>query len=73
MVNLIAQQRLVPELLQSNFTAANVATALAPLLADTPTRDRQIAGLARVRQSLQSPTQTLSITRVAETVLNLLP
>ena len=72
MVNLIAQQRLVPELLQSNFTAANVATALAPLLADTPTRDRQIVGLSRVRQSLPSPTQPPSITRVAETVLNLL-
>src|SRR6202012_1562255 len=33
MVNLIAQRRLVPELLQQNFTAANVAAALAPLLA----------------------------------------
>jgi lipid-A-disaccharide synthase len=73
MVNLIAQQRLVPELLQSNFTAANVANALSPLLADTPDRERQIAGLARVRQSLQSPTSTTAINRVANAVLHLLP
>src|SRR6185312_8053409 len=52
MVNLIAQRRLVPELLQQNFTAANVAQALAPLLADTPEREAQIAGLAEVRTLL---------------------
>jgi len=53
MVNLIAQRRLVPELLQNNFTAANVAAALAPLLADTPERAAQIAGLAEVRALLR--------------------
>ena len=75
MVNLIAQQRLVPELLQSNFTAANVANALSPLLADTPDRERQIAGLARVRQSLlpNSSSSTTAIDRVTNAVLNLLP
>ena len=72
MVNLIARQRLVPELLQSSFTAANVASALAPILTEGPERDRQIAGLARVRQSLQTPTNTPAITRVADTVLALL-
>ena len=72
MVNLIAQQRLVPELLQSNFTAANVANALSPLLADTPDRERQIAGLARVRQSLLPNSTTTAIDRVANAVLHLL-
>ena len=43
MVNIIAQRRLVPELLQKNFTAANVASALGPLLTDGPERERQIA------------------------------
>jgi lipid-A-disaccharide synthase len=52
MVNLIAQRRLVPELLQGRFTAANVASALAPLLADGPERDRQLTGLAEVRARL---------------------
>ncbi len=68
MVNLIAQRRLIPELLQDTFTAANVAQTLAPLLADTPERVTQIAGLAEVRHSLISPTGT-SISRLANAVL----
>jgi len=74
MVNLIAQQRLVPELLQQNFTAANVATALAPLLAEGPARDRQLTGLARVRASLlaSSISGSTAITRVADQILHLL-
>jgi len=77
MVNLIAQRRLVPELLQENFTAANVAQALAPLLADTPERFAQIAGLLEVRGLLvpsfhpgESP--AASITRLASAVLEAL-
>jgi len=74
MANLIAQQRLVPELLQANFTAANVASALAPLLADTPERDRQLTGLARIREKLLASTipGTTAISRVADTILDLL-
>ena len=68
MVNLIAQRRLVPELLQQNFTAANVAAALAPLLADTPEREAQIEGLAEVRVLLTSPGGN-SIHRLADAVL----
>ena len=51
MVNLIAGRRIVPELLQQQFTAANVAAALRPLLDDTPERARMIADLAEVRQA----------------------
>jgi lipid-A-disaccharide synthase len=74
MVNLIAQQRLVPELLQQNFTAANVANALAPLLAEGPARDRQLAGLALVRESLlaSSIPGSTAISRAADQVLQLL-
>jgi len=54
MVNLIAQRRVVPELLQSNFTAANVASALALLLVDGPAREDQIEGLAEVRRTLRA-------------------
>jgi lipid-A-disaccharide synthase len=70
MVNLIAQRRLVPELLQRNFTAANVAQALSPLIADTPERASQIAGLTDVRDLL-SPASIdgTSITRLAAAVL----
>jgi lipid-A-disaccharide synthase len=52
MVNLIAQRRLIPELLQQNFTAANVAAALAPLLVEGPERQQQIEGLTEVRSRL---------------------
>jgi len=54
MVNLIAQRRLVPELLQDEFTAASVATALTPLLAEgSPAREAQLAGLKEIRQNLR--------------------
>jgi lipid-A-disaccharide synthase len=55
MVNLIAGQRLVPELIQHDFTSANVVRALQPLLEDTPQRAHQIAGLARIRTLLHTP------------------
>jgi lipid-A-disaccharide synthase len=53
MVNLVAGRRVVPELLQSRFTAANVASALGRLLPDTPERAEQIAALAEVRSRLR--------------------
>jgi lipid-A-disaccharide synthase len=75
MVNLIAQRRLVPELLQGDFTAANVASALTPLLVDGPERERQILGLTEVRKQLQPDQGTASsspIARVADAVVRLL-
>jgi lipid-A-disaccharide synthase len=73
MVNLIAGRRVVPELLQTRFTAGNVAAALKPLLADGPDRDRMIAELAEVRRSLQPSPGTSSIQQVCEAVEALLP
>ena len=72
MVNLIAQRRLVPELLQQKFTAAGVAAALAPLLDETPERARQIEGLAEVAQRLRAPDSVAPIEQVAAAVLELL-
>jgi lipid-A-disaccharide synthase len=74
MVNLIAGKRIVPELLQERFTAANVANALGPLLAEGDAREAQIAALARVRERLLATTSTAAspIDRVAEAVLDLL-
>jgi lipid-A-disaccharide synthase len=74
MVNLIAGKRIVPELLQNRFTAENVAAELAPLLQDSPERERQVAALAQVRQRLlatEAPGQT-AIERVAQAVVDLL-
>jgi lipid-A-disaccharide synthase len=76
MVNLIAQERLIPELLQGNFTAANVASALTPLLIDGPERERQIQGLSNVRRQLipkSADPATSPIARVADAVVRLLP
>jgi lipid-A-disaccharide synthase len=70
MVNLIAGRRIVAELLQSRFTAANVADALTPLLTDGPAREAQIAALTEVRRRLRTPTSPID--HVAETVLSLL-
>ena len=75
MVNLIAKERLIPELLQGSFTAANVATALTPLLVDGPERERQIRGLTDVRQQLipENGASTGSpIARVADAGVRLL-
>jgi lipid-A-disaccharide synthase len=75
MVNLIAQRRLIPELLQGSFTAANVASALTPLLVEGPERERQVLGLSEVRRRLMpddEASSTSPIVRVAEAVVRLL-
>jgi lipid-A-disaccharide synthase len=72
MVNLIAGRTVVPELIQQNFTAANVAVALAPLLEDTEERAAMLNDLAEVRRRLVSPTGSSSIVQVADAVDSLL-
>lgn len=71
MVNLIAGRRIVPELLQSRFNPQTLSEALTPLLAETPTRNRQLADLREVRQRLTTEGPT-SIERVRDAVLSLL-
>jgi lipid-A-disaccharide synthase len=76
MVNLIAGRRVVPELLQDRFTGQNVASALHPLLDDSPERARMIADLAEVRARLLPeagvPGRQTAIQRVAAAVEHLL-
>src|SRR5712691_823085 len=52
MVNLIAERAVVPELIQSEFTAARVAAEILPLIEDSPTRKAMLLGLAEVRERL---------------------
>ncbi len=52
MVNLIAGREVVPELVQSEFTAKNVAARVQQILNDTAARERMLAGLAEVRARL---------------------
>jgi lipid-A-disaccharide synthase len=72
MVNLIAGRRVVPELIQQQFTAEMVVAELRTLLDDTPERFQMIADLAEVREKLLSPATSGSIAQVADAVLGVL-
>ena len=52
MANLIAGKRVVPELIQHDFTAANIVQQLAPLLPDGAARQSMMSGLLAVRHAL---------------------
>jgi len=66
MVNLIAEKRAVPELIQTDFTPANVATEILGLLRDQPARDALRRDLAEVRRRLGPPG---AIDRAADAIL----
>ncbi|GGA59623.1 lipid-A-disaccharide synthase [Edaphobacter acidisoli] len=72
MVNLIAGRPIIPEFLQHQFTAANLAASLKPLLEDTPERARMIADLTEVRTRLIPDTTHTPIQRVADAIESLL-
>jgi len=54
MVNLVADKRLVPELIQDDFQAARVVQELEPLLEDGDPRTEMVAGLAAVGAKLRA-------------------
>ena len=77
MANLIAQKRVVPELIQNDFTASNIVQHLEPLLPDGPPRQSMMQELLRIRALLGSaPTgqesPTGAIERVAAITLEVL-
>ncbi|MGA9073421.1 MAG: lipid-A-disaccharide synthase [Candidatus Sulfotelmatobacter sp.] len=55
MVNLIAGEQVVPELVQQNFTASNVVAQVRDILPDGAARTRMVEGLARVKAKLRAP------------------
>ena len=55
MVNLIAGEEVVPELVQQNFTAEKVVGRLNEILPFGPARDKMIEGLALVKNLLRGP------------------
>jgi lipid-A-disaccharide synthase len=75
MVNLIAGQEVVPELVQQDFTAEKVVAKLNEILPDSPARDLMLTGLAGVRASLRGPDEHSihPADRAAEAILELLP
>ena len=73
MANLIAGKRVVPELIQHDFTVANIVQQLEPLLPDGPARESMRMELGAIREALQvhsvnQPGQT-AIERVAAIVV----
>ncbi len=53
MVNLIAGDRIVPELIQDDFTPENIVRTLQPLLEDTAYRSQMLEELRGIRKALQ--------------------
>ena len=53
MANLIAGKRVVPELIQFDFTAANIIQQLSPLLPDGPARESMMMELESIREALR--------------------
>lgn len=54
MVNLIAGKRVVPELIQNDFTAANIVQQLEALLPDAPPRESMKKELGAIREALNA-------------------
>jgi lipid-A-disaccharide synthase len=74
MVNLVAEKRLVPELIQDDFTGENIVQQLTPLLAEGEPRSVMMAGLRKVTEKLRSgrkPGET-AIAKVASVTLEAL-
>ena len=53
MVNLIAGKRIVPELVQDNFTAEKAVAEIVKILSEGQAREAMVAGLAGVRAALR--------------------
>jgi len=75
MANLIAGKRIVPELIQSDFTAKNIVQHLEPLLPDGPPRQSMMKELEKIRNVLNARSegnelQTGAIERVAAITLD---
>jgi lipid-A-disaccharide synthase len=79
MVNLIAGEQIVPELVQHDFTAQNVVARLQEILPEGPARDRMLQGLSEVKDKLRAPEGRVvgpsqsPAERAAEIILTLLP
>jgi lipid-A-disaccharide synthase len=77
MVNLIAGEKVVPELVQHDFTAQNVVARLQEIIPDGPRRQRMVEGLAKVQARLRVPESGSgpsrhAADRAAEIILNML-
>ena len=73
MANLIAGKRIVPELIQSDFTRANIVQEIERLIPDDEHRQSMMEELERTRGLLQKQSDGGAIDRVAEVTLEMMP
>lgn len=73
LANLVADERLVPELIQDDATPDALAAELAPLLANGPARSRQLEGFRRVRERLGSRGVAARVAEIAAEMLESRP
>ncbi len=73
MVNLIAGRQVVPELIQQDFSSANVVRELIKVIVDGSAREQMLEGFAEVKRALRGPNQgsTHPADRAAEEILSL--
>jgi lipid-A-disaccharide synthase len=69
MPNLIARREIVPELLQDDFTADNVARRLAQIVQDGEPRSQMQAGLAEVEAALHRDGERPAVERAADAIM----
>jgi lipid-A-disaccharide synthase len=70
LANLVVGAQVVPEFLQGDCTAAALAEALLPLLADTPERRRQVEAFARLDDIMGLPAAPSA--KAADVILNVI-
>jgi lipid-A-disaccharide synthase len=78
MVNLIAGEEVVPELVQHDFTAQKVVFRLGDVLAEGPARSRMLEGLSKVKELLRPAQRGADparhpADRAAEIIFEMLP
>jgi len=72
MPNLIAGREVVPELVQHDFTAKNVADRIREIVPNGSAREKMIAGFAEIRDKLTVVGEGSAADRVATQVLQVL-
>jgi lipid-A-disaccharide synthase len=72
MVNLIAGREVVPELVQSEFTAGNVVARLSEVLPFGPAREKMIQSFAEVKLRLKGASAEQPAEKAADAILGLM-